>query len=56
MTPANECDRCGRTTPQRRLMSTRVGLLCQRCADHLPKRHRRPPAEATRVASADAEG
>jgi hypothetical protein len=36
------CPRCASPTPTRRLMATRVGLLCERCRDRLPRGLRRP--------------
>lgn len=43
------CDRCGRAVPRKRVVATRVGSVCQVCAEHLSKSLRRPPKkEATR--------
>jgi recombinational DNA repair protein (RecF pathway) len=37
------CARCGRTLNRNTIVHTRVGPLCEKCADRLPPHLRRPP-------------
>lgn len=43
------CERCGRAETRKRIVATRVGNLCQVCAEHLSKALRRPTKENRRV-------
>ena len=35
--------RCGRPLSKQSAIHTRAGVMCKRCADHLPPYLRRPP-------------
>lgn len=39
------CERCQKVTARHHLLATRVGLLCGKCADRLPKNLRRAPGQ-----------